>query len=260
MQSPTARHEYARVEAGAGFPSLDENRFRGNAMAAETPPVVPLASPAPGVGLWWCVLEATASQLQACASVLSTAEHRRAARFGDERLRNRYVIGRAALRTILAGTLGLAPRDVQIVRGARGRPQLAGNTRLDFNVSHTGDVALLGLLNDARLGVDVEHTARSINVAGIARKFLSANERAALAALDADAARRTVLTLWTCKEAMSKATGDALSAPFALLDVELTSEPRLRDGPGAYRPARWSLHAAVVPDAYVATIAVWRPA
>ncbi|HEY7787181.1 MAG TPA: 4'-phosphopantetheinyl transferase superfamily protein [Casimicrobiaceae bacterium] len=239
--------------------SLDENRADGNASADDLPRIVQLASPAPGVRLWWCDLHASPSQLQCCESLLSEAERARATRYGLELLRDRYVIGRASLRRVLGRTFGVQPADVTIIRGERGRPRPGGETTLDFNISHTGGVALLGTLNGARIGVDIERVDRRINVAGLARKFLTENERAFLAALEPDAARRAVLHLWTCKEAMSKATGDALTAPFARLDVELRGGPKLRSGPGAYRPERWSLHAAGVPDAYVATIAILRP-
>ncbi len=256
--------ECARVEAGADGEhgvdlSLDENHAAGNAPRGEMPRVVPLASSAPGVRLWWTELHATPSQLRYCESVLSDGERARAARYGVELLRDRYVIGRASLRRVLGRTLGVPPADVPIIRGQRGRPRLGGETRLDFNISHTGDVAIVGTSNNARVGVDIERVDRRINVAGIARKFLTENERASIAPLDPDTGRRTVLELWTCKEAMSKATGDALTAPFACLDVDLRGGPKLRSGPEPYLPDRWSLHAAIVPDAYIATIAVWRP-
>lgn len=239
--------------------SLDEKRAGGNVPDPALPHVAPLAPPAAGIGLWWCALAASASQLQCCERWLSAAEHARAARFGRPELRDRYVIGRGSLRMVLGRALGIDPADVPIVRGARGRPQLAGAASLDFNISHTGAVALIGTLRDARIGVDVERIDRTINVAGIARRFLTERERLAIAPLDHDAARRAVLTLWTCKEAMSKATGDALSAPFASLDVDLDGGRALRDGPGEYEPRRWSLHAAAVPSDHVATVAVWRP-
>lgn len=189
---------------------------------------------------------------------MSAAECARAARYRLAPLRDRYVIGRASLRRVLGRTLGLPPANVPIVRGERGRPRLAGDAALDFNLSHTGDAALFGTLDGARLGVDLERSDRQINVAGIAHKFLTDNERASIAPLDGEAARHMVLTLWTCKEAMSKATGDALSAPFASLDVDLRGDRRLLHGPGAYRPKRWSLRAAAVPDDYIATVAIWR--
>jgi 4'-phosphopantetheinyl transferase len=237
--------------------SLDENGAAGNDAVIELPHVVALPSPAPGVRLWSCALHATASQLRAYAHTLSTAERARRARFGTPLLRDRYVVGRAALRTVLAAVLGVTARDVVIVRGARGRPQLEAGAALDFNVSHTGDMALICVTGYGRIGVDVERADRSINVSGFARKFLTPSERDRLAALDSDRARRDVLTLWTCKEAMSKATGEALSAPFAGIDVDLRNGRVLHGGPDPYRPARWTLHAVSVPGDYLATVALW---
>ena len=236
--------------------SLEENRTSGNPGAALLP-ITRLDAPSPRIALWWSSLEVTPAQLRICERYLSSAEHARASRFGDARLRNRYVVGRGSLRTVLGLALGVAPGAVDIVRGPRGRPQLGGTAPLDFNISHTGGVAIVGTVGpDARIGVDIERTDRVINVTGIARKFLSGNERSELANRDEDSARRRVLALWTCKEAMSKATGDALSAPFASIDIALDNRT-VRGGPGVYVPAAWTLHAAAVPPDYVATVAVW---
>ena len=49
----------------------------------------------------------------------------RAARFGTDALRQRWMAGRGALRTVLGRTLGIDPADVAIARGVRGRPELA---------------------------------------------------------------------------------------------------------------------------------------
>jgi 4'-phosphopantetheinyl transferase len=204
--------------------------------------------------------------MQVLESWLSEAEVARAGRFGMPALRDRYVVGRASLRSILGEVLGMAAREVPIVRGERGRPQLGLISALDFNVSHTAGVALIGLTRGARIGVDVERLDRMINVTGIARKFLTDAERRVLADLDPDSARKRVLSLWTCKEAMSKATGDALSAPFGALDVALEPgpdraplhAPRLCAGPAPYEPSRWTLHRAAAPDEYTATIALWQ--
>ena len=223
------------------------------------PRVDPLPSPAPGTRLWWCTLDATGDAIARWTDVLSPAERVRASRFGMPLLHDRYVIGRTALRTVLANMLGLAPADIPIVRGSRGRPRLEGSEALDFNVSHTAGVAMIGVTDTGRIGVDVERGDRAINVSGIARKFLTERERNVVAAMEADAARRAVLTLWTCKEAMSKATGDALSAPFARIDVDVSQGRRVRGGPDRYRPERWTLHAADVPQDHIGTVALWRP-
>ncbi|HMA30297.1 MAG TPA: 4'-phosphopantetheinyl transferase superfamily protein [Casimicrobiaceae bacterium] len=230
----------------------------GNSDDRETA-AVPLPAPEAGVGLWWCALAAPPARMELLEGWLSAAEIARADRFGSTALREHYVVGRASLRGILGSLLAMAPKDVPIVRGDRGRPQLGIASGLDFNVSHTDAVALIGATRGLRIGVDVERLDRTINVPGIARKFLTEAERRALAGLDADSARRRVLRLWTCKEAMSKATGDALSAPFGCLDVALDDHPRLCAGPAPYEPPRWMLRSAAVPADYVATVALWRP-
>lgn len=236
-------------------------------------PLTPLPAPAPGVALWWCALDVPAALLRAFESWLSDSERARAARFGTAILRDRYIVGRASLRSVLGMTIGMHPASVPIVSGERGRPRLAGSGHagtdapsldgtgvavLDFNISHTAGVAMIGITSGVRIGVDIERQDRAINAAGIARKFLSAAERADLAALSADAVRQRILELWTCKEAMSKATGDALSAPFAVMSVDFAGGPRLDDGPMPYVPARWELRSASVPAGYVATVALWR--
>ena len=214
-----------------------------------------LAAPA-GLRLWWCALHAPAARQAAFASWLSDAERARLQRFGTPLLRERYLVGRGTLRWLLGVALDANPRDLPIERGARGRPHIDGMPDVDFNVTHTGDRALIGLARSGRIGVDIERADRTLNVAGVARKFMSATERAALPP-DADAARRQLLRLWTCKEALSKATGEALSAPFARIEIALAPALRLAAGPIPYAPADWSLHTVDAPDDHLATLALW---
>jgi 4'-phosphopantetheinyl transferase len=220
---------------------------------------VPLGSPTELVELWWCALAVDDASLHELSSWLSPAEHARARRYSRPALARRYVAGRAALRWILARETNVAPRNVAIDRGVRGRPFAAGAP--DFNVSNTAGVALIGVCRDAtaRIGVDVEHHERRVDHARLSRKFLTADERHDLEPLDDDARRRAFLRLWTCKEAMSKATGDALRAPMGRMRVARTPELHLADGPPPYVPAAWRLYAADVPAPFLATFALWRP-
>jgi 4'-phosphopantetheinyl transferase len=216
------------------------------------------------VALWLRRLECDDADVATLARSLSATEHTRAARFGTEALRRRWIVGRATLRQLLGQHLNVDPAAVPLRRGVRGRPELDMPQAPDFNVSHSGNTALIaigvGLGPDERIGVDVERADRKINADGLARRVLSERERSALAPLDPDARRRRFLRLWTCKEAMSKATGDALSAPFRKMEVALDDGIRLSGGQPPYEPARWRLFAAHVPDEFIATVAVWRRA
>lgn len=262
--------------------SLDENPLYGNRATgadeaeirihpdavAVIAPVAFVPSPSPSIALWWCTLDVAPAISRALEETLASGERVRAARFGSAQLREHYIVGRGSLRCVLGAILGIAAADVPITRGERGRPRLGDTApgsagvvdpaKLDFNISHTAGAALIGVASGVRIGVDIERRDRSINTAGIARKFLSPAERIDLGPLDGDRARVRALELWTCKEAMSKATGDALSAPFAAIDVELGNAPRLRGGPAPYVPAAWKLFSAAAPRDYFATIACWQ--
>jgi 4'-phosphopantetheinyl transferase len=222
--------------------------------------VIPLPQIFRGIALWWIALDRPESEVAELARTLSSEEIARAGRFGTESLRLRWIVGRSTLRLLLGEVLGVAPSAVTLVRGRRGRPELALASP-DFNVSHTCGMALVGIADalpaGTRIGVDVEHGQRKVNADLLSRKFLSDRERAGLAPLTAEQRRRGFLRLWTCKEAMSKATGDGLIAPFRRLDVGLLDALRLLAGPPPYLPSRWSLHHGDVPEGWLATVAIW---
>ena len=232
--------------------------------AARTAPQK-LTSATPGIALWWCALDRTADELARIPAWLSPAELARADRFGTDALRHRWIAGRSSLRLVLGNLLGVAPAQVAIRRGVRGRPELAdAASGIDFNISHTKDVALIGIARNlsagTRIGVDIERIDREVGADRLARKFLTAREQATLADIALNERRQRFLRYWTCKEAMSKATGDGLAAPFRHLDVDLSDSPRLIDGPPPYLPARWSLQCVDVPEGWLATVAIWQGA
>ena len=234
--------------------SVRDLDYPGN--GAARPLVLP--SPGPSIACWWCDVTVDDASLAILLTWLSQAEHARARRFSRAALARRYVAGRAALRWVLGGALGRHPADVEIVRGVRGRPQCPGGP--DFNVSNTANVALIALCTrpGARIGVDVEHGERSVDHQRLSRKFLTPDENARIAHLGDDDRRRAFLRLWTCKEAMSKATGDALSAPLRAMSV--AQEPlRLVDGPPPYRGAAWTLFSVAAPAPFIGTAALWQP-
>jgi 4'-phosphopantetheinyl transferase len=79
----------------------------------------------PSIALWMCQLDRTAAGIAAIEHWLSPTEHARAARFGTDALRRRWIAGRATLRLLLASALGIDPAAVPLQRGIRGRPELA---------------------------------------------------------------------------------------------------------------------------------------
>jgi len=130
------------------------------------------------------------------------------------------------LRAALAPTLGVAPAALRFGREEKGRPFLLAAGAPDFNLSDTEGGTLVAMCGRGRVGVDLERVDREPAVARLARRYFADNEAQALLAMDADAARRAFLRLWTAKEASCKATGTGI---FGWL-------PRWRFDPGSDQP------------------------
>jgi len=217
---------------------------------------VPLRAPAPAVACWRASLvEPAPGRAASSERVLSSAEIERAARFGTVALRTRYVLGRAALRQVLGAVLECPPERVPLRRGHRGRPYIDGSP-IDFNVSHTRDVAVIAVTRGARVGIDIEHQDRTANAARLAGKLMTGRERLALGPSGTDDHRRRFLRAWTCKEAMSKATGDGIAAPFRTIDVDI-DRMVLVAGPPPYQPGDWNLHDVHGLPGFIVTVALW---
>jgi 4'-phosphopantetheinyl transferase len=166
-------------------------------------------------------------------AVLSQEERARAARFRFERDRARFVATRAALRQLLAAHLGQAPAALTFAAGPQGKPRLAGlaGERLRFNVSHSGDVALLALALDGEVGADVEQHRPETDVDALAPTVFTARELSAYRDLDARVRRAAFFGLWAGKEAVLKALGSGLSVSprrVELLPVPWRAPCRLR--------------------------------
>ena len=106
--------------------------------------------------------------------VLSPDERDRAASFTFARNRSRYVVARGLLRTLLGERLGIDPERVAFAYGDHGKPRLAEDTGLRFNLSHSNGLMALALCEGREVGVDVEARRDELFTTGIARRYLPA--------------------------------------------------------------------------------------
>jgi 4'-phosphopantetheinyl transferase len=122
----------------------------------------------------------------------------RAARYRQERSRQQYLRSHGALRAIL-GRLTDARLDFAVTES--GKPYLPGAPRLQFNLSHSHEMAIVGAALDVEIGVDVEHIRPLSDYAAMAERFFPPSEAVGIAG-EADFFRR-----WTRIEAALKARG-----------------------------------------------------
>ena len=146
---------------------------------------------------------------------LSAAEREQCGRLVRPADRARCVAARASLRVVLAKYVHAEPRALPIEVGASGKPSLDRSTGIQFNVSHTGDLALIAVTRSVRVGIDVERIRHVRDMDVILRDFFGEQERAYVHSRAAEERTRTFFLLWTRREAAAKAVGLGLFDSFA---------------------------------------------
>ena len=222
-------------------------------------PPAPLTLNVDDVHLWRADLDVgTEEDVAQLAATLAPDERARAASFVFAPDRRRFVVGRAALRAVLGGYLGIAAAAVSLGRTPQGRPTLLGvhARALAFSISRSAGLALCAVTLGRDIGVDVERIMRGVASDVVHDGVLSPAEVAALRALGPEARDRAFFTVWTRKEAYAKARGLGLSLPFERFSVSADpAAPALLTAEDD-DPARWTLRDVEAGAGYAAALAV----
>ena len=208
-------------------------------------------------------LDAPAEVSAALWQLLSRTERERAEKFRFAEHREHYIVARASLRRLLAERLHIAPRAVELVETKYGKPRLAPvhrSANVEFNLSHSGILALYAFTSGRAVGVDVELIREVPDADDLAERFFCPPEARALRALAPEARREAFFHVWTRKEAYIKATGDGLSTPLSDFRVTLKpAEPArfVYFGRGSSGNCGWMLRNLEIAPEYAAAVA-WR--
>ena len=176
------------------------------------------------VHIWLASLSLSEAELQARFATLLPDERKRADGFACPHNRGRFIAGRGLLRAILAGYTGQQPGDLHFATNGHGKPQLAADAEspLRFNMTHSRDLALYAIARGREVGIDLEWTHKEMDFQGLADRFFSAREAAALRTCPPEGRREAFFACWTRKEAYVKARGQGLSLGLDTFEVALT--------------------------------------
>lgn len=132
----------------------------------------------------------------------------RLARFNKGADVQRSLLGEVLARYLISGRLNLSSREVIFEIGLNGKPTFSAKDNLHFNISHSGQWVVCAIAT-VPVGVDVEHL-RKVNP-GLAERFFSPDEVAALKALPPESQAEKFIQLWTLKESFLKSIGRGLT-------------------------------------------------
>jgi len=178
--------------------------------------VAPLADDEVRVYYTSCSGIADATLLDDYRRLLCRDELERLQRFVFERDRHQFLVAHALLRTSLSRHVDVAPQDWRFATNRFGRPEVEtddGSVPVRFNLSHSGTLCACAVTATRAVGIDTEEVDATIDL-GLADRFFSTTEAAALRSLPDDERIAAFFDYWTLKEAYVKACGLGLSLPL----------------------------------------------
>lgn len=214
------------------------------------------------IHVWQVGLARSSIDGQRLAQTLAADEQARAERFRFPRDRDRFIVSRGTLRTLLGRYLTIAPEQVQFRYSNNGKPALASEFArfgLEFNLSHSEDLMVCAIAKQQQVGIDLEYLRPVADLENLTQRFFSPQEHAAIHALTGDRCLRSFFQHWTCKEAVLKAAGDGLMS-LSAIEVCLLGETALIHWGTEASPSTWSLQLFTPAPDYVAAVAVNAPA
>ena len=210
------------------------------------------------VDVWRARLDLPIDALDSLETTLSAKETERAAQFHFPADRDRFITAHGCLRDVLARYLHCEPGQLSFSVNQYGKPALQDH-KLEFNLSHSGDFALVAITQERKVGVDLERIRQGISSQVIAQQYFSKSEVAELQNSPLEQREVAFFTCWTRKEAYIKAQGLGLSLPLESFDVSLTpNEPPILRAtrPDPQEAARWTLVSLEIDPCYEAAVAV----
>ncbi len=165
-------------------------------------------------------------------------ELERADRFIFEKHRRRFIFAHYGLRKILSDYLNILPENIEFTILSHGKPELINQqnpNHIEFNLSHSGETALVALRTEKAIGVDIEYH-RDREFLGLADHVFSDLECKTLNAINSNNCDHTdndseeihaFFHIWAQKEAFIKAIGQGLSYPLKEFSVSATEPAKL---------------------------------
>jgi 4'-phosphopantetheinyl transferase len=191
--------------------------------------------------------------------ILSPEERARAKAFVFARDRRRYTVSHWALRMVLARYLSADPAALRFAQPPGEKPRVVSSSDLSFNLSHSGERAVIAVARGREVGIDTEEVRDLADMEALASRCFAAGELASWRGLPPGARKLAFFATWTRKEAYLKALGDGLARPLDSFDVTVGTDDRPRLLRDTYDPtagSRWTFLALDAGPEYATTLAM----
>ncbi|MFJ4653242.1 4'-phosphopantetheinyl transferase family protein [Nocardia sp. NPDC088792] len=213
-----------------------------------------MSAPPDGEVHLWTIALGAARSTEELRAALPAYERARADALGEVTRRETFILTRVATRSILGAYLDLPPRRLLWRTEQSGKPEIDGCAGvLSFNLTHSGEFALLAVTGGCGVGVDLEAPRSGFPAVAFAARYFPSAE--AELVRTARSAYPVFARLWTRKEACVKAAGVRLAQGLRLSVAGTGGTVIVRD-PRQVVPGVWTVIDLNVPGGYTAAVAL----
>jgi len=178
------------------------------------------------VHIWFINFNISEDDITLLYKFLSEDEIVKASKFKFNKDKICSIITRGALRLLSSKYLNIKPEDIPFKYGDYGKPDYDFKTNLKFNISHSGQMAVIGFVLNDDIGVDIEEIKTNFDVLDIASNYFSNSEIEALKNLSLESQTKGFYRCWTRKESFIKANAKGLSFPLDSFSVSIDSDEK----------------------------------
>ena len=176
------------------------------------------------IHIWLSYLNVHQARLKHLYPLLSDEEKERSERFKFYKHRKLFIASHGFLHATLARYIPLPENGILFSHNEYGKPSIISKQNqegIQFNLSHSNNLAILAICKHNQLGIDIEFTERKTDWQGIFRRFYTQNEQKELLKLPEETQKNAFFKIWTRKEAHMKVTGQGLHLPPDKFEVSV---------------------------------------
>jgi 4'-phosphopantetheinyl transferase len=210
------------------------------------------------IHVWRATLGRSKKELAELSGMLNPQEKERADKFIAKNAKNNFIVARGILRNLLANYLSTEPQKLSFQQNQYGKIRIEAS-ELQFNISHSCDLALFAFTLKHPIGVDIEFIRDDFDFIPIAQRFFSAKENLDLLALPTDQQLQAFFNCWSRKEAFIKAVGTGVFCALNEFSVEVSDKKegrlQIQFTSAEFNSKDWSLEALDPMEGYAGAFA-----
>lgn len=150
-------------------------------------------------------------ELKSMEETLSSREKKRLIKYQFQNDKLNYLERTAILRQLLGITLEQSASELKFGRNKYGKPHIKTHKPIEFNISHSKGLTLIGIHPKSSIGVDVEKINSNIKWQSIANRWFPPEITRRLQSTPKEEQLKEFFNIWCKFEAILKCNGEGLT-------------------------------------------------